>query len=363
MILFFMTINLTEFIRWRDNNLQRNVKDGRFKMTPMMKVTAIMPYGDDAFDELRIPRPVAAEGQLLIRNRATGVNNIDLMIRRGELAQAASLPFIPGVEGAGFVETVGAGVSEFEVGQRVMWFGPFTAGGYGQFVCIDARYVAPIGEEITFSAAAATPVAYVTAHHMLFNYGRLRAGSWVLVRSAAGGVGVAALQIARNAGFRAIALTDKAKHDFVLANGAFAAFDYKESAVFDQAMQLTGGRGVELCLNAVGGSTIAEDLLLLSPMGQVISFGHLAGPPTGSAADLLMTHFTKSVGIRVSDIYTYYQADPQGLSATLSSVATDLRAGRIVPQVFDVQPIATVARAHAILETGTVRGKVVISID
>jgi NADPH2:quinone reductase len=143
---------LTEFIRWRDNNLQRNVKDGRFKMTPMMKVTAIMQYGDDAFDELRIPRPVAAEGQLLIRNRATGVNNIDLMIRRGELAQAASLPFIPGVEGAGFVETVGAGVSEFEVGQRVMWFGPFTAGGYGQFVCIDARYVAPIGEEITFSA-------------------------------------------------------------------------------------------------------------------------------------------------------------------------------------------------------------------
>jgi NADPH2:quinone reductase len=198
---------------------------------------------------------------------------------------------------------------------------------------------------------------------MLFDYGRLEAGSWVLVRSAAGGVGVAALQLARNAGFRAIALTDKAKHDFVLANGAFAAIDYKESSVFDQVMQLTEGRGVEVCLNAVAGSTIAEDLMLLSPMGQVISFGHLAGPPTGSAADLLMTHFTKSVGIRVSDIYTYYAADPAGLSATLSKMASDLRAGRIVPQVFDVQPVASVAKAHANLETGTVRGKVVVSID
>ncbi|MBB6301324.1 quinone oxidoreductase family protein [Rhizobium leucaenae] len=332
-------------------------------MTRVMKVTAIMQYGNDAFEECLVPRPVAAQGQLLIRNCATGVNNIDLMIRRGELAQAASLPFVPGVEGAGFVETVGAGVSGFEAGQRVMWFGPFTAGGYGQFVCIDARYVASIGEEVTFSAAAATPVAYVTAHHMLFDYGRLEAGSWVLVRSAAGGVGVAALQLARNAGFRAIALTDKTKHDFVLANGAFAAFDYKESSMFDQVMQLTGGRGVELSLNAVAGSTIADDLMLLSPMGQVISFGHLAGPPTGSAADLLMTHFTKSVGIRVSDIYTYYAANPQGLSATLAKVATDLRAGRIVPQVFEVQPLVAAAKAHASLESGKVRGKVVLSID
>jgi NADPH2:quinone reductase len=76
-----------------------------------------------------------------------------------------------------------------------------------------------------------------------------------------------------------------------------------------------------------------------------------------------MTHFTKSVGIRVSNIYTYYAADPAGLSATLSKMASDLRAGRIVPQVFDVQPVASVAKAHANLETGTVRGKVVVSID
>ncbi|SFN13986.1 NADPH2:quinone reductase [Pleomorphomonas diazotrophica] len=332
-------------------------------MTATMTVAEIMRYGDDAFEVRQAPRPVAAKGELLIRNHAAGVNNIDLMIRRGELAKAVPLPFIPGVEGAGIVQEVGSGICDFEVGQRVMWFGPLSAGGYGQFVCVDARYVAPIGEEITFSAAAATPVAYVTAHHMLFDYGRLEAGSWVLVRSAAGGVGVAALQLARNAGFRTIALTDKAKHHFVLANGASAAFDYKEASVFDQVMKLTGGRGVELCLNAVAGSTIAEDLMLLSPMGQLISFGHLAGPPTGSAADLLMTHFTKSVGIRVSDIYTYYTIDPAGLSATLAKMATDLRGGRIVPQVFDVQPLAAVAKAHASLETGAVRGKVVISTD
>lgn len=103
--------------------------------------------------------------------------------------------------------------------------------------------------------------------------------------------------------------------------------------------------------------------MLLSPMGQLISFGHLGRPPEGSAADLLMTHFTKSVGIRVSDIYTYYRFDPAGLSATLNKIALDLRAGRIVPQVFEVQPLGAAAKAHATLESGSARGKVVISID
>lgn len=332
-------------------------------MAAMMKVNAITQYGEDAFEERLRPVPVATEGQVLIRNCATGVNNIDLMIRRGELAQAAPLPFVPGVEGAGVVETVGPGVSEFEMGQRVMWFGPFAAGGYGQFVCIDARYVAPIGDAISFIAAAATPVAYVTAHHMLFDFKQMEAGDWVLVRSAAGGVGVAALQLARNAGLRAIALTDTAKHDFALANGAFAAFAHKDRTTFDRVMEITGGRGIGLSLNSVAGSTIAEDLMLLSPMGQLISFGHLGGPPEGSAADLLMSHFTKSVGIRVSDIYTYYRLDPAGLSATLNKITLDLQAGRIVPQVFEVQPLAAAAKAHASLESGSARGKAVISID
>ncbi|NEV14187.1 alcohol dehydrogenase catalytic domain-containing protein [Rhizobium tropici] len=112
-----MIINLPEFGQSRDNN-QHNIETGRIKMAAMMKVNAITQYGEDAFEERLRPVPVATEGQVLIRNCATGVNNIDLMIRRGELAQAAPLPFVPGVEGAGVVETVGPGVSEFEMAAR-----------------------------------------------------------------------------------------------------------------------------------------------------------------------------------------------------------------------------------------------------
>ncbi len=332
--------------------------------TPTMTVNALTRFGDVPFQMMEIPRPTAGKGQVVIRNYAAGVNNVDTMIRRGALPpEATPLPHVLGVEGAGVVDAVGSSVEDLKVGERVMWFGTLGSGGYGQFTVIDAQYVAAIGASVSFQAAAATPVAYATAHHMLFDYGRPKPGSWVLVRSAAGGVGAAALQLARNAGLQAIAVADGEKLAFAKANGAVAAFDYKQGALVDRVLELTEGRGVDLALNSVAGPTVEEDLKMLAPFGQVISFGHLAGLPTGSAADLLMPYFNKSVGIRVSDIYSYYTGDPQGLSATLRAIAGDLQAGRIEPQVFAVEPLAKAAEAHAHLESSAVRGKVVIGID
>lgn len=182
----------------------------------------------------------------------------------------------------------------------------------------------------------------------------------MLVRSAAGGVGTAILQLARNAGFRPLGIADGAKLAHVHANGAAAVIDYKRENVVTRVQQITGGQGVALSLNATAGQTIVEDLKTLAPLGQVISFGHLAGPPEGSAADLLLPYFNKSVGIRVSDIYTYYDADPTGMRRTLEKLAADLAVKRIDPQVFRSFPLAEAGQAHRLLESGGARGKLVL---
>ncbi|WP_181763134.1 zinc-binding alcohol dehydrogenase family protein [Mesorhizobium sp. B2-4-13] len=237
------------------------------------------------------------------------MNNLDLLIRRGALpAEATPLPHVLGVEGAGEIDDVGSGVDNLNPADHVIWLGSLGAGGYGPYTVIDAAYVAKIADSISFEVAAAAPVAYATARNNLYTYGVPGPGAWILVHSAAGGVGVATLQVARNAGFRTIALTTSTKLDFVLAQGATVAIDRAASDVVEQILRVTGEKGVALSLNSVAGPTIVQDLKVLGKFGQIISFGHLGGPPQDSASDLLMLHFDKSVAIRDSDLYTLWEA-------------------------------------------------------
>lgn len=303
--------------------------------------------------------PDPRAGEVVVRNAAGGVNNIDLLLRDGS-APLAALPHVLGVEGSGTIFSVGTGVSRFAVGDRVMWLGKPGAGGYGRYSSLNAEYVVPVGLDVDLVLAAATPVTYATAHHMLFDYADLRAGDWILVRSAAGGVGTAALQLARNAGLRAIGIADCSKLDHVRANGAVDVVDYKSESVVARVADITGGSGIALALNSTAGGTIAEDLETLAPFGQVVSFGHLAGPPSGSAADLLLPYFAKSIGIRVSDIFTYYDADPAGMRRTLEALAADLAAGRIEPNVFRTFPLEQAADAHRLLQSRGTSGKLVL---
>ncbi|UFW42374.1 quinone oxidoreductase family protein [Bradyrhizobium sp. WSM471] len=301
---------------------------------------------------------------MLVRNRAAGVNNIDLLIRRGALpTEATPLPHVLGVEGAGVIDAVGPGVDTLYRGDHVMWLGDLTAGGYGPFTVIDAAYVARIAASIPFEIAAAAPVAYVTARHNIHTYGAPDPGAWILVHSAAGGVGIATLQVARNDGFRTIALTTSAKLDFTLEQGATIAIDRAASDVVEQILRVTGDQGVALSLNSVGGPTIVQDLKVLGKFGQIISFGHLGGPPQGSASDLLMPHFNKSVAIRSSDLFTLWTTKKPAFSAILRQVADDLESGSISPQIHAVIADSQAIAAHRELESGLTKGKIVIRQD
>jgi NADPH2:quinone reductase len=302
-----------------------------------------------------------ADGQVLVRNFAAGVNFVDALIRRGEVPapMMPPLPFVPGVEGAGIVEATGSG-TQFVVGQPVMWFGPLGAGGYGDLSIVDSSYVVSLDPKVDPVVAAAVPVNYMTAHHMLFNLGRARRGEWVLVHAAAGGVGTAILQLARRAGIFTIASVSTSKVDHALARGATHAVDYRKEEVAARVREISGG-GVNLSLNPIGGDTIRQDVSCLAPFGQVINFGFLGGLPTGTLAETLAANFTSSIAIRVSDIYSYFKADPAAFNADFRHVSNLLASGEIEPRLHARVSLTDAASAHRLLESGQVIGKVVLT--
>jgi NADPH2:quinone reductase len=302
-----------------------------------------------------------APGQVVVRNRGAGVNFVDALIRRGQVppAMMPSLPFVPGVEGAGVIEAVGAGV-KLKTGQSVMWFGPLGAGAYGELSLLDSVCVVPIAASIDPAIAAAVPVNYMTAHHMLFNLSRLRAGDWVLVHAAAGGVGTAVLQLARRAGLRTIASVSTGKVQYALNAGALHAVDYRKEDVAARVREISGG-GVKLSLNPIGGATLQQDVSCLAPLGQVINFGFLGGLPEGTLADTLAANFTRSIAIRVSDIYSYFGSDPTAFHSDFERIAGLLAEGEIGPRVHAALHREEAAQAHRLLESGEVIGKLVLT--
>lgn len=323
-----------------------------------MRALAVTSFGVDYLESVTLPQPVAGRGQVVVQNHAAGVNNVDLLIRRGGVP--VPLPHILGVEGAGVIVEVGEGVSELTVGNHVLWLGSLGSGGYGPFTVVEASYVAKLDKSVPFELAAAAPVAYATARNALFSYGVPSPGSWILVHSAAGGVGVASLQVARNAGFRTIALTTPSKLSFVLEQGANIAIDRGSDDVIGQILAATGDEGVALSLNSVAGPTILQDLQVLGDLGQIVSFGHLGGVPSGTAADLMMPHFNKSIGIRISDLYTLWRVNKRAFSAILRQTAHDLATNEIAPQIYAIVPTGQIVDAHAQLASGETKGKIVL---
>ncbi len=181
---------------------------------------------------IELPDPTPGPRQVLVENRAVGINFVETLIRRGRIppALAHSFPLVPGQEGSGVVQAVGEGVEGLKVGTRVMWMDdPFEAHGYAELSLVRASNVVPIADNVSFELAACTPVTYGTAHNQLYNlYGRAeRQGRWALIRNAAGGAGTALLETAKGAGMRTIAVVTSAKLEYARAHGADAVIEDK----------------------------------------------------------------------------------------------------------------------------------------
>src|SRR5215468_3322090 len=235
-----------------------------------MRALTIPRYGPPEVLEVReVPDPVPGAGQVCIRVARAGLNFADVSARVGLYPDAPPPPMVMGYEVSGTVAALGEGVSALPTGTRVMGMPRF--GGQATHAIADARYVVRLPDGMDLDQAAALPVNWVTAHHMLHRVANLRPGMTLLVHMAAGGVGLAAIALAQAVGGVTLFGTASAsKHPILREAGVAHPIDYRTQDYVAEVKRLTGGRGVDLVLDALGGPEWARNTSVLAPAGQLI---------------------------------------------------------------------------------------------
>jgi NADPH:quinone reductase-like Zn-dependent oxidoreductase len=229
------------------------------------------------------PDPEPKAGEVRIRVRAAGINFADLMARVGLYPDAPKIPCVVGYEVSGTIDRIGEGVTDVAEGDRVFAMPKF--GGYTDVLVLAARQVVKMPAEMTFEEGAALPVVYLTAHHMLLFTGVLRQGSTVLVHSAAGGVGIAATQLAKTHQCVVIGIASRGKHAFLREHGVDHTVE--SGPGYSAAVRaIVGERGVDVILDPVGGRSWTDGYALLAPCGRLVAFG-LSAAASGNTRDLL----------------------------------------------------------------------------
>jgi len=338
-----------------------------------MKAVWISKHGKPDVLELReSPDPIPGPGEVRIRVRASGINFADIMARQGLYPDAPSPPMVVGYEVSGIIDSVGEGVADRSEGQRVLAMTRF--GGYAEAVSVDAAQTFVMPESMSFEEGAALPVAYLTAYHMLFNVFRLRAGDQVLIHQAAGGVGTAASQLCRSVGgVTTYGTASRAKHDYVRHNGCDHPIDYHFVDYAKEVRRLTGGRGVDCVLDALGGDDWKKGFSLLRPGGLLISFGwanmakrgkrrltHLLGEFTHVPlwTPLRLMQQNKGVaGVNMGKLWDERDLTFDAFTALLKIYEEQ----QIKPHVDRCYPFGSAAEAHAYIEAGQNTGKVLLT--
>jgi NADPH:quinone reductase-like Zn-dependent oxidoreductase len=227
--------------------------------------------GPEVLEVREAPDPEPGDGQVRVRVVAAGVNFADCMARIGLYPDAPKLPTVVGYEVAGTVDKVGAGVTALKEGDRVAAMTRF--GGYSDVVVVPEVQVYKLREGYDLDKAAAVPVTYLTAWLMLVFLGNVRAGETVLVHAAAGGVGVAAIQICKHRGAQVIGTASASKHERLKKLGVAHTIDYNTQDFQAEVARITGGRGVDIVLDALGGSQLKKSYASLAPLGRLFTFG------------------------------------------------------------------------------------------
>ena len=315
------------------------------------------------------PDPAPKPDQVLVRVRASGVNFADVAARLGVYPDAPPFPCVVGYEVAGTVEQVGADVHDVRPGDRVLALSRF--GGYAEAVAIPASQVFAMPAAMTFEEGAAIPVNYLTAILMLRRFANVREGERVLVHAAAGGVGMAALQLCRIAGAEVIGTASASKHDTLKQMGVAHCIDYRTEDFEEGVRRFTGGRGVDVVLDATG--AFRKSYRCLAPLGRLVCFG-LSQASSGMGPSRLrallavlrlpwfhpirlMNDNKAVVGVNLGHLW-----DQIGmLRREMTGLLADYDAGRIKPVVGKTFPLALAAQAHRFLQERRNVGKVVLT--
>jgi NADPH2:quinone reductase len=318
-----------------------------------MKAIRVHSFGEPEVLRLEgIPDPKAGPGQVVIKTKAVGVNPLDTYIRAGTYARKPSLPYTPGSDIGGIVEEVGEGVKKVKKGDRVYTIGAQTGAYAEKAVCTEAQ-VLPLPGSLSFSQGAGVHVAYYTAYRALFFRAGAQAGESLLVHGASGGVGTAAVQLARAAGLTVFGTGGtEAGRRLILEQGAHHVLDHKSPGYLENGVALTGGNGFDVILEMLANLNLGKDLGALAFGGRVVVIGS-RGTVEINPRDA-MSRDAAVLGMLIMN------ASEKELAGMQAAVQAGLENGTLRPVVGQEIPLAEAARAHrAVLEPGA-RGKIVL---
>ena len=323
-------------------------------------VIAPEPGGPDALVFVERPAPVPGPGELLVRVRATAVNRADVLQRRGFYPPPPGAPDVLGLELAGEVIGLGPDVTGWSVGDGVC--AVVAGGGYAEEALVPAAVALPLPAGCDAVSAAAVPEVFTTAYDNLINRGRLRAGEAVLVHGGAGGVGTAAIQLAKRLG-RTVYATGGSPEKLAacLDLGADAAIHYQEEDFVERVRQLTGGRGVDVILDVMGASYLPRNLDTLAPEGRLVVIGLQGGVVGELNLGLVLM---KRLTVLGSTLRARTVKERAPLTAQLvGDVWPGFADGSLRPIIDRILPLDSVREAHELMESGALIGKVVLRVS
>jgi len=319
--------------------------------------------GPEALQAVELPVQAPGPGQLRVRVRATGVGATDLVMLGGHYPFAPKIPFVPGYETVGVVDAIGASVTGFDVGQRVaaltVW------GGFGELLLREAEHFVPVHAEVSDHDAAAVILNFVTAWQMIHRVANVQAGQTALVTGAAGGVGIAALQVLRLAGVKTYGAASRKKRAIVRSLGA-TPIDYREGSM-DSLVRVFEPDGVDYVFDAVGGANIGPCIGALRKGGMIVGFGFMGAPGVLSKIAMFCNLFlgARLRGRRGSfyGISALYRKDPGPFREDLPKIFALLAEKKIDPLVTHTFALLEARQATELLATGAVEGKIVLTND
>lgn len=328
----------------------------------MKAIVIRSPGGLDALELADLPLPEPGAGQARVKAKAIGVGRPDLLMRQGRYQWMPPLPAVPGNEMAGIVDAVGPGVTAVAVGDRVLLSArelPQRGGGYAEYACAPAEALYPLPAAISFDDAVSLP-NFQLAQALLFSCGSAAAVQSVLLTAAAGGVASAMVQTARASGLQVIATASTpAKRAHVLAQGADAVLDPQDSDLAAQVKALTGGRGVDLAIDPVGGAVFIACLHALAPLGLAVSYNIVGGSPAADVFAELRSLLGRSLAVRTFSMHSF-DADAPRRRALMQSAINAMASGKVRPPPSTVLALAEARRAHALQDDPGFVGKLVL---
>jgi NADPH:quinone reductase len=322
-----------------------------------MKAIRVRQFGDPSVLQIEeVPDPKPGPGQVLVRIRAAGVNPYDVYMRSGAYAAAPPLPYTPGADAAGVVEAVGEEVRGVAAGQPVYIGGTVQGraiGAYAEMAVCEPGQVHRLPQSVSFSQGAAVNIPYVTAWRALFHKAEAQPGQVALIHGASGGVGIAAIQLARASGMTVLGTAGSERgRGLVREQGAHDVFDHKAGDYVAQIMVRTGGRGVDVIVEMLANVNLQKDLEMLAPGGRVVVVGSRGSVSIDPR--LIMARDSLVTGIMG------WNATPASLAAAHAAIGAGLENGTLRPVIRQELPLADAPKAHTLVMESGAFGKIVL---